>query len=196
MYSQLDNDNGILRGIYSDFAVAVDPDSSLPRSEAFSQGINAEHAWPQSKGATDVARSDLHHLFPSRVSVNSRRGNLPFADIDDDQTQRWLLEDEELQEIPPSNIDAYSESTRDAFEPRESVKGNIARAMFYFNTVYSEQADQEFFERQQNTFCEWAVADPVDRAEVERSNAIASRQGNENPFVLDPSLAQRTYCDR
>ncbi|NEP54831.1 MAG: hypothetical protein F6K65_41025, partial [Moorea sp. SIO3C2] len=29
---------------------------------------------------------------------------------------------------------------RDAFEPRESVKGNIARAMFYFNTLYADQA--------------------------------------------------------
>ena len=194
MYSQLDNDNGTVRGIYSDFAVTVNPNSSRPRSDAFNQGINAEHSWPQSKGATGVAKSDLHHLFPARANVNSRRGNLPFADINDEQTQRWILDDEELQEIPTINIDAYSESTRDAFEPRESVKGNIARAMFYFNTVYGNQAEPGFFDDQEDTLCEWAVADPVDGAEVERSHAIASQQGNENPFVLDPSLAQRVYC--
>lgn len=194
MYSTLDNDNGTLRGVYSDFAISLNPNSSRPRTEAFDKGINAEHSWPQSKGATGVAKSDLHHLFPTRVDVNSRRGSLPFADIDDNRTQRWILDDEQLRDIPDFNIDAYSESTRDAFEPRESFKGNIARALFYFNTIYNSQADRAFFNTQKDTLCDWTAADPVDRAEIERSHSIASQQGNENPFVLDSSLARRAYC--
>ena len=196
MYSQLDNDNGVVRGIYSDFTIRVNPNSSRPRSEAYQggEGINAEHSWPQSKGATGVAKSDLHHLFPARVRVNSRRSNLPFTEIDDRQTERWILDEEELRSIPTSNIDAYSEAVGNAFEPREEVKGNIARALFYFYTVYRNQAEQGFFQQQEETLCAWNLADPPDAAEVERSRAIASKQGNNNPFVLDPTLAQRLYC--
>ncbi|NET30841.1 MAG: endonuclease [Cyanothece sp. SIO1E1] len=196
MYSQLDNDDGVVRGIYSDFAVSVNPDSSRPRSEAFQngQGINAEHSWPQSKGATGVAKSDLHHLFPARARVNSRRGSLPFAEIDDLQTERWILDDDELSAIPTTNINAYSEAVSQAFEPREDVKGNIARALFYFYTVYRSQAEPGFFQQQADTLCHWNLADPVDAAEVERSHAIATQQGNDNPFVLDLTLAQRLYC--
>ncbi len=196
MYSQLDNDDGVVRGIYSGFAVEVDPQSKRPRSEAFQngKGINAEHSWPQSKGAKGVAKSDLHHLFPSRAKVNSRRGSLPFAEIEDSQTDRWLIDELELSTIPTTNIDAYSEATSSGFEPREEVKGNIARALFYFYTVYENQAEPGFFEKQQTTLCDWNVLDPVDAEEIERSHAIATQQGNDNPFVIDPTLANRLYC--
>lgn len=198
MYSQLDNENGVVRGVYSDFSVRVSPNSSRPRSEAYQDGndINAEHSWPQSKGATGVAKSDLHHLFPSRVRVNSRRSSLPFAEIDDRQTDRWILDDEELSSIPSNNIDAYSEADSSAFEPREEVKGNIACALFYFYTVYRDQAAPGFFQQQESTLCNWHLADPADAAEIARSRAIAPQQGNNNPFVLDATLAQRVYCDR
>ena len=196
MYSQLDNDDGVVRGIYSGFAVEVDPQSKRPRSEAFQngKGINAEHSWPQSKGAKGVAKSDLHHLLPSRAKVNSRRGNSPFAEIEDSQTDRWLIDELELSTIPTTNIDAYSEATNSSFEPREGVKGNIARALFYFYTVYKNQAEPGFFEEQQTTLCDWNVLDPVDAEEIERSHAIATQQGNDNPFVIDPTLANRLYC--
>ncbi len=196
MYSELDNDDGIVRGIYSDFTVRVNPNSSRPRSDAYQngKGINAEHSWPQSKGANGVAKSDLHHLFPSQVRVNSIRSSFPFADIDDSRTERWLIDDQELNTIPTTNIDAYSESTKSAFEPREEVKGNIARALFYFYTIYRDKAEDGFFEQQQDTLCDWNVADPINVAEIERSHEIKTKQGNDNPFVLDPTLAERLYC--
>ncbi|MDJ0597728.1 MAG: endonuclease [Crocosphaera sp.] len=197
MYSELDNDNGVVRGIYSDFTVQVNPNSSRPRSDAYQngKGINAEHSWPQSKGATGVAKSDIHHLFPTQVRVNSLRGSFPFADIEDSRTERWLIDNREENTIPSTNIDDYSESMNGAFEPREAVKGNIARALFYFYTIYRDQAEDGFFEEQQDTLCNWNMSDPVDAAELERSHGIASQQGNENPFVIDPSLANRLYCN-
>ena len=197
MYSELDNDNGVVSGIYSGFTVQVNPNSSTPRSDAYQnrRGINAEHTWPQGRGATGVARSDIHHLFPSQVRVNNIRNSFPFAEIDDSRTERWLIENREENTIPSTNIDAYSESINGAFEPREVVKGNIARAMFYFYTIYRDQAEDGFFEGQQDTLCDWHLSDPVDAAEIQRSHGIASQQGNENPFVLDPSLANRLYCN-
>ncbi|EAZ92223.1 hypothetical protein CY0110_24971 [Crocosphaera chwakensis CCY0110] len=196
MYSELDNENGIVRGVYSDFTVRVNSNSSRPRSDAFQngKGINAEHSWPQSKGATGVAKSDIHHLFPTHVRVNSLRGSFPFAEIEDSRTERWLIDNREENMIPSSNIDAYSEWINGGFEPKESFKGNIARALFYFYTIYRDQAEEGFFEGQQDTLCDWNINDPVDAAELKRSHEIASKQGNDNPFVLDPSLAKRLYC--
>ena len=126
--------------------------------------------------------------------MNSIRSSFPFADIDDSRTERWLIDDQELNTIPTTNIDAYSESTKSAFEPREEVKGNIARALFYFYTIYRDKAEDGFFEQQQDTLCDWNVADPINVAEIERSHEIKTKQGNDNPFVLDPTLAERLYC--
>jgi hypothetical protein len=67
--------------------------------------------------------------------------------------------------------------------------------MFYFRTVYPELADANFFKTQQRTLCQWHTDDPIDAGEVTRSRAIArTLQGNENPFVLDSTLSERTYC--
>ena len=197
MFSELDNDNGIVRGIYSGFEQPVNPNSPTPRQDAFQneKGLNAEHSWPQSKGATGIAKSDLHHLFPSQVKVNSRRGSLPFAEIDDSQTTSWFIDSEQQNSIPSNNIDGYSEATKSAFEPREKVKGDIARAQFYFYTIYRNQADDNFFKKQKDTLCAWNKLDPVNAKEKRRSQNIAVKQGNENPFVIDSSLANRLYCN-
>ncbi|NET56098.1 MAG: hypothetical protein F6K47_07960 [Symploca sp. SIO2E6] len=198
LYTKIDNQNGVVTGIYSDYSIKVNPNSDSPRKDAFQQDINAEHIYPQSKGAKGSAKSDLHSLFAAQVDVNRERGNSPFAEIDDSLTKKWLRKEQELRTIPTESIDEFSESlTNKAFEPRESKKGDVARAMFYFYTIYRFRADAEdpnFFPKQQTTLCRWNAADSVDSAEITRSHQVAQYQGNENPFVIDPTLAQRTYC--
>ncbi|MEP0909914.1 endonuclease [Leptolyngbya sp. GB1-A1] len=196
LYTQIDNQGGIVTDIYGGYTVSISKNSAKPRQEAGQKGINAEHVWPQSMGAQGSAKSDLHNLFASRIEINSDRSNYPFAEIPDNQTTSWYLDDEELP-VKPSlqDIDKYSEFKRGAFEPREEKKGDVARVMFYFRTVYPELADESFFETQQGTLCKWQADDPIDTSEVARSRAIArTAQGNENPFVLDSTLAERTYC--
>lgn len=198
LYTQIDNQDGLVTGIYTGYAANIAPDSNSPRRDATAQNINAEHIYPQSKGAKGQARSDLHSLFPSRDRANSARSNNPFGEINDALTQKWFRDDQELRTIPTQLIDEYSESLNNRlFEPRENKKGDVARAMFYFYTVYRFNADDEdanFFPLQQNTLCQWDDLDPIDNQEEERSHRIAEFQGNENPFVLDGTLATRTYC--
>ncbi len=198
LYTQIDNQNGLVAGIYTGYGANIAPDSDTPRNDATAQNINAEHIYPQSKGANGQAKSDLHSLFASRDRANSARSNNPFGEIDDVATQKWLRNDQELRTIPTQFIDEYSESLNNRlFEPRENKKGDVARAMFYFYTVYRLQAngqDSNFFPSQQNTLCQWDNLDPVDIQEQERSHKVAEFQGNENPFVIDSSLAKRTYC--
>lgn len=197
LYGQIDNFNGIVSGIYTNYEVRVNPNlSESPRQQAFldGKGLNAEHVWPQSKGATGMAKSDLHILFPARVEVNSCRGNNPFDEIIDSQTRSWYRDGDKQTTVPTRFIDEYSECNGDRFEPQENKKGDVARAMFYFYTTYPNQAERDFFEEQREHLCEWHLLDPADAIDVNRSQAIEKVQGNQNPFVLDPTLASRTYC--
>ncbi len=96
--------------------------------------------------------------------------------------------------IPSSNINEYSENNSSVFEPREDVKGDIARAMFYFYTIYEEEADDYFFQQQKDILFQWHNQDPITQDEVNRTNLIASYQNNiPNPFILDSSLVNRCY---
>ena len=198
LYTEVDNHNGVVTGIYSGYSINISPNSNRPRQEATKQHINAEHIYPQSKGAYGAAKSDLHSLFASRDRVNSARGNNPFGEIEDSLTKKWFRSDQELRTIPSQFIDEYSESlTNRLFEPRENKKGDVARAMFYFHTIYRSQAQQkdpDFFPRQVQTLCQWNSFDPIDEGEINRSHLVANYQGNENPFVIDATLAERTYC--
>jgi endonuclease I len=122
------------------------------------ESINLEHGWPQAKGAGDGTNGNMnmYHLFPSRVAINSDRADFPYSDIEDHSTQTWYYLGQEMSNIPTSNIDAYSEFDPGVFEPRESVKGDIARAMFYFWTIYRDDAvaaDPGYFELQREDLC-------------------------------------------
>ena len=205
MYSDIHNRNDTVYGVYSNHGIflpqGVDP-SSFVFMDGDDDGINAEHVFPRSKGADiGIANSDLHNLFPSRVLVNTNRGNFPFAEINDTETELWYFEDDEMNAIPNNNIDDYSEGVRGMdgrFEPRESRKGDIARTMFYFYTMYRAQADAadpNFFDSQLSTLCGWHEQDPVDEEEYNRTFMIAEVQdGIPNPFILDCSLVSRAYC--
>ena len=80
------------------------------------------------------------------------------------------------------------------FEPREEQKGNTARAMVYFYTMYNNVADNNFWELQKEILLNWNFIDPPDNDEIDRTWSIASYQQNKpNPFVLDPTLFDRIY---
>lgn len=203
LYGVIYNVNDSVSGIYTDHMVYLPPGSDPSTSifmDGMPNGINAEHSYPQSKGAGDgPPRSDMHHLFPARVGANSARGSMPFGEINDSSTQLWYYKSIETSSDPSLDIrDNYSERGSSAWEPRESVKGNIARAIMYFYTMYQAQADNadpDFFAIQQDVLCEWHYLDPVDKLEWERTFMIGKRQSDKaNPFVLDCSLASRLYC--
>lgn len=205
MYATIYNDQGTVEGIYTGYQVTVDPTQGDPSTLAANQGINTEHLWPQSKGSgEEPARSNLHILAPAWEEANSARCNYPYAEIDDDETERWFgAGDVDTQAPPESERDAFSESVGNdcgnpsddgRFEPREAVKGDVARAVFYFVTVYPNRANLQFYETQKQTLLNWHRQDPVDAAEMRRTILQASYQGNKlNPFVMDSTLIDRAY---
>ena len=195
LYSQIDlQADNILCGIYSNFSIQLDLNQD-PSTDAYNKGINCEHIWPQSLGASAYPmKSDMHHLRPCKDNVNSTRGNKPYNEINDFVTDSWFWLSYELNNIPTNNIEEYSENSSTAFEPRENIKGDIARAVFYFYTIYNNVADHDFFDIQKDILYEWHNNDPVNQQEINRTWDIASYQDNiPNPFIVDETLIYRSY---
>ena len=66
--------------------------------------------------------------------------------------------------------------------------------MVYFYTMYSQQADENFWQIQKDVLLNWNHIDPPDEEEISRTWEIASYQQNKpNPFVVDPTLFDRVY---
>ena len=205
MYRYLDTRDGVLIGVYGGYSVDI-PAGQDPSSTAYQSGsgISAEHTWPQSKGSgNEPQKSDMHHLFPVKQTINSARSNRPYSNIVDSNTDTWYIDASSQSSIPASNIDGYSENDgsfpsnanySSRFEPREVHKGNAARAVFYYYVIYNSTiSDPNFFEAQKDVLLQWHEQDAVDQNEYDRSQWIAEQQGTNNPFVLDTTLVRRAF---
>jgi hypothetical protein len=195
MYLNIDRIDGQVKGIYTNYAVDL-PDTGVdPSTHLYENGMNCEHVWPRSMyEGEEPLKSDMHALRPCKDNVNSARGNKPFNEAVDAQTITWYWQDSQTSSVPSSNIDEYSENHASYFEPREDRKGDIARTMFYFYTMYVVEADEYFFMVQKDILKIWHDQDPVNEEEISRTWQIAEYQENKpNPFILDESLVERSY---
>jgi hypothetical protein len=190
MYAYIDNVNDTIRCVYSGYKRYL-PYGTL---ESYPAPINTEHTVPQSFFDENLPMvSDLHHLFPTYEQWNSNRGNLPFEEIPDSQTDLWMRGNQGQSAIPTQNIDEYSERENGGvFEPREDHKGDLARSVFYFYTMYPQVGNINAV-ADTSTLCEWAALDPVSQKETNRNDAIEIYQGNANPYVRLPDLIVQAW---
>jgi endonuclease I len=159
------------------------------------KGWSREHVWAKSHGdfGTSLgAGTDCHHLRPCDISVNSARGN------DDFDIGGSIYVDGDG--VTQCKTDA------DSWEPRDEVKGDVARMLFYMavryegengepdlelldevNTVDIVEAGKGFHGKL-STLIEWHKADPVDSFEINRNDVIYSFQNNRNPFIDHPEF--------
>lgn len=179
MFSQVDDldNNDIVECDYTNRAL----DHVKDRGSAFmgGKGFNAEHTWPQSKGAVGAAKADLHHLFPTDINANSRRGSFPFGEV---VQVDWSEGGSKLGKDAQGRI---------VFEPRDEQKGNTARALLYFYTVYGNRADLVNFKQEEPVLLKWHAQDPVTAEDRARNEAVQRYQGNRNPFVDVPEFVGR-----
>lgn len=134
---------------------------------------NKEHVWAKSHGFPNESYEpycDAHHLRPSTTKINSTRSNKDFG------------------EVPNATPDAYGNKTNnDLFEPRDEVKGDIARMMFYMETRYGSNtkynlklvnsqttsaSDLNGRFGNLETLIKWHYDDPVSKEEIYRNNVI------------------------
>lgn len=205
LYQYEQDTDGELCGVYTRFCVVLTPGAD-PSTDAFNKGINAEHNWPQSYGASsEPARSNMHNLYPSRIEANADRGNHPFGEVPDADADRWYRGAQVLTAAPATGREAWSELDQQSpapgfagrFEPRHDHKGDAARSAFYFATIYASEVasagGDAFFDAMKQDLVDWHVADPTSAEEHARSEWIATRQGKPNPFLLDSTLARRAF---
>ncbi|HEX8326699.1 MAG TPA: endonuclease [Hymenobacter sp.] len=198
MYNYIDNVNNTVTCVYSGYSETVQFNATNTNPGVVSD-INCEHSIPQSWfNEVPRMRTDIHHLYPTRIQWNSDRGSDPFADIPDASTLGWLRNTTRQTTIPTSNIDEYSEDTNSQFEPREDHKGNLARAAFYFYTMHANES----FDAGKGvitalgdlaTLYRWHLADPVDAREIDRNNRVAASQGNFNPYIAHPGTVATAW---
>jgi len=149
---------------------------------------NREHVWAQSHGGFGTSAgpgTDVHHLRPEDVTVNSTRGNKDF-DLGGSAVSQCS--------------DCWTDS--DSFEPRDAVKGDVARMLFYMAIRY--EGDDGFANLELNNsingstpwhgktsvLLAWNAEDPVSTFEMRRNDRIHSAwQGNRNPFIDHPEWA-------
>ena len=151
-------------------------------SSAWDSGVtwNREHVWPQSLLGVSVSNSsinvgsDLQNLKPANPSENSSRGNKFFANA----------------------------TTTVSYCPRDEVKGDIARILFYMVVMYeSPGLDLELVDTNPSTYqmamlsvlLQWHVMDPPDDFERNRNEVIFSYQNNRNPFIDYPDFVRLIY---
>jgi hypothetical protein len=193
MYSYIDSQNGTVYCLYTGF-------NQPAANTTYLNPINAEHVVPQSWfGKSEPMRSDVHHLFPTHGSVNSSRSNYPFNEINDSNTDTWYGVNGSTYTTSssiPSNKDDYSERDGSVFEPVEASKGNVARAIFYFYTMYPTQAgsiNDIVSNGDLDVLYQWHLQDPVDGAEITRNNRAEERQGNRNPYIDYPDAVASAW---
>jgi hypothetical protein len=191
MYAFCDNVNGKLTCVYGGLQVAhTYGDQGLSVAP-----LNCEHTIPQSFfGSASPMVSDIHHLYPAYDSWNSIRSNYPFYESNDAQTQLWMRRDTQITVMPTTGINEYSEYYAGTFEPREAHKGNVARSVAYFFTMYPTEGGAIYRVLNTTTMCGWNSLDPVDAQEVVRNTKAATYQGNRNPFIDHPEWVERAWC--
>lgn len=72
------------------------------------------------------------------------------------------------------------------FEPSDTVKGDVARALFYFSIRFKLNIDTH----QEDALREWHKMDPPDEFEVWRNEEIFKLQNDRNPFIDKPELTE------
>lgn len=163
-------------------------------------GMNIEHSVPKSwwGGNQNNAYCDLHHLNPSDETANSRKSNYPLGEL---TSESWT---NGVASVGKAKVDGNSTN---AFEPSDEYKGDFARTYMYMFTCYQDlnwsTTQMNYANSSYPTLKPWAVElllkwhkqDPVSEKEVSRNNAVYAVQGNRNPYVDFPQLADYVWGD-
>lgn len=169
MYGDIDNVAGKVTCVYTGREATFNT-----RSGANSSSFNCEHTWPQSKfSKNEPERADIHHLFPTDVNANSRRGSYPFGVVTG----------------TPSWTEGGSKQGGSLFEPRDEQKGATARAMIYFAIRYQDYGS--FIGSQEALLKQWHTDNQPTAWDIQRNEKTFGYQKNRNPFVDHPEFIER-----
>ncbi|MET7293481.1 endonuclease [Streptomyces griseoloalbus] len=171
--------------------------SGISRSKSLNGGDtgdwNREHVWAKSHGDFGTSTgpgTDLHHLRPEDVQVNSIRGNKDFDNGGGSFTNS-----------------GGSLTDSNSFEPRAAVKGDVARMILYMAVRYegtdgwpdlepndSVTNGSNPYHGRLSVLKQWNQQDPPSAFEERRNEVIYdSYQHNRNPFIDHPEWVESIW---
>lgn len=178
--------------------------SDLP-SDSELVTLNREHIWAKSKASFNqqLGGSDLHHIRPADEKINSKRSDYTFGYVDkafSDSNETVSIDD---------TVAGYTNAKAQLFEPKDDVKGDVARILLYvycrwgqpnlYSDVEADKLPLPDSDDETNTglrviesldtLLQWCEDDPVDTREMRRNDLTESIQGNRNVFIDYPELA-------
>jgi len=177
----------MLRGLYTDHGLNV----TFKKRER----LTIEHSYPADWMATHhgcpnrnncpipaygFTEADLRNLWPAIGAINSSRGDKLFGEIPGNKRT-----------LPPSVADLNCDYERTTganavAEPRDAVKGEIARSLFYMHVEYGlELKGMLPMLKRRN------AGDPPNNRERARNNKIEQLEKVRNRFIDDPKLGEQ-----
>lgn len=165
-------------------------------------GMNREHSFPKSwwGGDQNEAYTDLNHLYPSESAANMAKSNYPLGEV---QTPVF---DNGVTTVGYAYA-GMGGGAAQVFEPADEYKGDFARTYFYMATCYQDYTWKYTYMVQNGAYptlrpwayemlLDWARRDPVSQKEIMRNEAVYQIQGNRNPFIDFPELAEYIWGTR
>ena len=184
---------------------------------------NREHSIPKSwfGGSTSGPGCDIFHLVPTDGKVNGMRSNYAFGEVSSasytyDGAKKGTAKSITIigGNTIAGNVGTTISCSGTVFEPRDEYKGDFARG--YMGALLKWAGDKSFTTGEgakifTTTFTmgsfgltkygvallmKWHRQDPVSQKEIDRNNGIQETQGNRNPFIDYPYLAEYIWGEK
>ena len=184
---------------------------------------NREHSIPKSwfGGSTSGPGCDIFHLVPTDGKVNGMRSNYAFGEVSSASYTYDGAKKGSAKSITitggntiAGNTGATISCSGTVFEPRDEYKGDFARG--YMGSLLRWAGEKAFTTGEGSdifttTFTtgsfgltkygvallmKWHRQDPVSKKEIDRNNGIQQTQGNRNPFIDYPYLAEYIWGEK
>ena len=218
-------DNGKVWDMYSDCSWTYKSDQCGSYSSEC-DCYNREHSIPKSwYGDTKSGPGcDIFHLVPTDGKVNGMRSNYAFGEVSSatytydgaklgSAKSITIINGNTIAGIEGTSISC---SASKVFEPRDEYKGDFARGYFGAMIRWANGDHQAFtdgdggkiFSSSYTTgafgltkygvalLMKWHRQDPVSQKEIDRNNGIQQTQGNRNPFIDYPYLAEYVWGEK
>ena len=174
---------------------------------------NREHSIPQSwwGGGTAGIGNDIFHVLPTDGKINGVRSNFEYGVVNGGTDWKgnkfgsagsWATDRKTIASAANETV----KGTGNVFEPKPQYKGDWARGILgtivkwqqsnittnnnFFSGNYTASGYYGLTKKAVVLLMKWHREDPVSQKEIDRNNGIQATQGNRNPFIDYPYLAE------
>ncbi|MBQ6749001.1 MAG: endonuclease [Paludibacteraceae bacterium] len=174
---------------------------------------NREHSIPQSwwGGGTGGIGNDIFHVLPTDGKINGVRSNYEYGEVNGGTNWNgnkygsagsWATDKKTI----ATDANESVKGSGNVFEPKPQYKGDWARGILgtivkwqqsnlttsnnFFSGTYDAAHYFGLTKKAVVLLMKWHREDPVSQKEIDRNNGIQQTQGNRNPFIDYPYLAE------